>query len=503
MRLRLALIAAAVAAVISMVQWLPLVQASWSIRDDYDFVAAMTDHGRLSLHDFIGRLSAEQLGLGTEVNRPVYEIVHDVWMLIIGNNLPVWQSAKIFTFGIVIALFFLFFALATDPVAAILLTSFVGFQSAWADVVPRANSELFGVLGLLVYAIGNLKLVGSLNGSADISDRKPSPIHLLLVAFGGTMAVASKENFCFTVLASSICLLAFGLFLKKKPRLALAQVVPLAVALIFCGLIAYGMGQNGGKALYGQTFQPVTILLSGLGRCVTGGAASWLPACLGIVYAVVFLVARDRIYLWLALYEWGLLAVVFLNFGFYTGLLLYGRYFIPESFVPAFAVTPIFAAIRARGPWIKAIGYSVLAALCLPVAVSGLEFNYKWSADYRDETLRFAAKIKQVVAEVANDPRKPIVFESFAVSDYEPLISVQTYLNYYGASNPEFVKLNYSEDQMKDAHEVYIYGLVRDLTSPGGQFKPVSALQSSDYFTITFSAPEPQAQAIANFNGQE
>jgi hypothetical protein len=492
-----------VVVIILVLQWLPVIQASWSIRDDYDFVAAMNDHGRLSFHDFFQRMSPQGLALGTEVNRPVYEIVHDSWMLLIGNNLPLWQSAKIVTFGIVIALFFWFFASATDLVAAIVLTCFVGFQPAWADVVPRANSELFAVLGLVIYAIGNLYLLRTPTDSVLGSGKKSSRMHLLLVAFGGTIAVASKENFCFTILASSACLLLFSWLLEKKPLLAVAQLVPLLMALIFCGLIVYGMKANGGKALYGQTFEPLTIFVTGLTRCLTGGIISWIPACLGVLYGVVFLVRRNQTHLWMTLYEGGLLGIVFLNFGFYTGLPLFGRYFIPENFVPAFAVLPLLAEIRLRGRRVQFVSYGLLVALCLPVAIAGFLFNYKWSVDYRDETERFAAKLRKVMEVVSKDPHKPLVFESYAVSDYEPLISVQTYLNYYGASNPEFVKINYSESELKDPHEVYIYSLVRDLVSPEGQFKPVSALSSSDHFTITFSSPQPQAQAITNFNGQE
>jgi hypothetical protein len=494
---------AVIVSIILVLQWLPMVQANWSIRDDYDFVAAMNDHGRLSFHDFLERITPKGMGLGSEVNRPVYEFVHDSWMLLIGNNLPLWQSAKIVTFGMVIALFVYFFALATDLMAAIILTCFVGFQSAWADVVPRANAELFGVLGLVIYAIGNLQLLRTPRDALSGSGRKSSWMHLLLVAVGGCIAVASKENFCFTIMASSACLLLFSLFLDKKPLVAAAQIFPLLMAFIFCGLIAYGMKANGGKALYGQTFEPLSILATGLTRCLSGGIISWMPACLGVLYAVVFLLRRNHSHLWLALYEWGLLGIVFLNFGFYTGLPLFGRYFIPENFVPSFAVLPLLAEIRVRGRWVQLLGYGLLVALCLPVAISGFRFNYKWSADYRDETERFAAKLRKVMETISKDPHKPLVFESYAVSDYEPLVSVQTYLNYYGASNPEFVKISYSESGLKDSHDLYVYSLVQDLTSPGSQFKPIAALPSSDYFVITFSSPQPQVQAITNFAGQE
>jgi hypothetical protein len=497
--------AGAVVVLILVLQWLPLVEAGWSIRDDYDFVASMNDHGRVSFHDFLERINPLEMDLGGVVNRPVYDIVHAFWMLIIGNNPPVWQSAKIFVFGVMVALLVYFFGLAMDLPAAMILTCFVGFQPAWADVLPRANAELFGMVGLLVYAIGNLQLLRTPKNVAAGDGKKIWRIHLSLVALGGSVAVASKENFCFIILASSGCLLFFSLFLEKKPRLAISQAVPLAMALIFCGFIVHGMASNGGKALYGQTFEPPTILITGFTRCLSTGITAWVPACLGIVCSVVFLVTRERIRLWLALYEWGLVGIVFLNFGFYTGLPLFGRYLIPEVFVPAFAVMPLLSEIRPRGRRLKVLCYTLLAALCLPTAVSGFQFNYKWSSGYRDETQRFTAKLGQVVAEAAKDPQKPIVFESFSVSDYEPLIAVQIYLNYYGANNPEFVKLNYSGNQMKNAHDAYIYSLVQDLTAPGAQFKfkPFSALQSSDYFTITFSSPAPQPRAITNFNGQE
>ena len=259
---------------ILVLQWLPLVQAGWSIRDDYDFVSSMNDHGRISFHDFVERLNPFEMELGSVVNRPIYVIVHDLWMLVIGNNLPVWQSAKIFTFGMAMALCIWFFALATDPVAAGFLTFFVGFQSGWADVVPRANAELFGVVGLMIYAIGNLQLVLTPSNVLVSDGKKASTFYVLLVVFGGSIAVASKENFCFTVLVISVALLLFALLLEKRPRLAVAQVVPLAVSLFFCGLIAHGMAGNGGKALYGQTFAPVTIFMSALTRCVTGGVTT-------------------------------------------------------------------------------------------------------------------------------------------------------------------------------------------------------------------------------------
>src|SRR5258708_26193929 len=87
-----------VVVIILVLQWLPLIQATWSIRDDYVFVASMNDHGRLSFHDFFQRMSPEGLALVTALNLPVYEIVHASWMFLISHYPPLLHTHSTPTF---------------------------------------------------------------------------------------------------------------------------------------------------------------------------------------------------------------------------------------------------------------------------------------------------------------------------------------------------------------------------------------------------------------------
>ena len=137
MRRNLVLLFAVLAVILSACQWLPLVRADWSIRDDYAFVAMMTDHGSMSFHDFLDQLSPENISLGTVANRPTYYFVHYLWMLLIGNQLPVWQLAKVVAYGLTIGFCAVFFALQTDLIAATLLTALIAFQPGWADEAWR------------------------------------------------------------------------------------------------------------------------------------------------------------------------------------------------------------------------------------------------------------------------------------------------------------------------------------------------------------------------------
>lgn len=483
-------------------QWLPVVQARWSIRDDYRFVKLMGQTGRISLPDFIEQLNPPDWHLGSSVNRPVYYVVHDIWMLLIGNHLHVWQSAKICTFLITISLLFVFFSRATDLVSSLFLTSFAAFHPAWSDVVPRANAELFAMLGVALYLIGNLEQLTRGRTSDDVTGESQASRCFFLVAIGGLIAVASKENFCFTILFCSLCLSAFVLFRGGNHSLASSQIVPILAAVVFTGLIAHGIISQGGHALYGETFDLQAISTTAFSRLTRGDSVNWIPVALLVVYLVSFLVSRQRERLWIALYEAALIGVLLLNFGFYTGLQMTGRYLFPNTLVPALAILPLLRNIRSLKLVQRIPRYVVLAALCIPLAVAGFRYNRNWSRDYRDQTERFESNLKKVVAVVSKQPSKPLVFDSYSIADVEPLVSVQIYLSVYGVRNPEFAKLNYSSDQFQDPHDKVLAHLAEGLIGPDSDFRPFSEVGTMDYFRITFSADREEG-AIADFQGQE
>src|SRR5258708_31053360 len=263
-------------------------------------------------------------------------------MLLIGNNLLFWQSAKVLTYFAVVFLFFLLLRIWVDAFSATALWLFISLQPTWWDIVPRANSELFALFGLALYGIGNSLLLRSTFSSLP-EGHHPKQIlsGQFLAGLGGVIAVISKENFCFSILAISASVFLFASLAIRRRELAFAQVVPFLVAFIFSCLVIYGIVKNHGHALYGQTFNFPAIRKAAFAGLNSQGFLGWLPVGLLIFHLIWFLRSRDRYMLYVAFFELILIGIVLLNSGFYTGLKLQGRYAFPTSIVPAFAVIPL------------------------------------------------------------------------------------------------------------------------------------------------------------------
>ena len=281
---------------------------------------------------------------------------------------------------------------------------------------------------------------------------RPSEVHpkqtlsgQFLAGLGGVIAVISKENFCFSILAISASVFLFASLAIRRRELALAQLVPFLVAVIFSCLVIYGMIKNHGHALYGQTFNFPAIRKAAFAGLNSQGFLGWLPVGLMIFHLIWFLRSRDRNMLYVAFFELILIGIVLLNSGFYTGFKLEGRYAFPTSIVPAFAVIPLLTI--PGDPWgdySKSFIHVFIWMCCISLVWPGRSVNYDWSKHYRSETRKFDRNLRKVISVVSSDPGKPILFESYSVGDVEPLASVKIYLESYGVRNPMYAKLNYS-----------------------------------------------------------
>jgi hypothetical protein len=494
----------AILALLASIQWVPLVHAKWSIRDDYRFVKLMGANGRISFPDFINQLFPPDVPLGSGVNRPCYYLVHDFWMLIIGNNLTFWQSAKILTYFAVVYLFFLLLSIWVDLFSATALWLFISLQPTWWDIVPRANSELFALFGLALYGIGiSLLLRTTFSGTSEM-DGKQTLIMQSLAGLGGVIAVSSKENFGFSILAISVSVFFFAALVLRNRALAIGQIVPFLAAAILSCLVILGMIKGQGHAIYGQTFDFPKIVNAAFGGLNSQGVIGWLPVGLTVFYSIWFFLTRNRNMLYVAFFELNLVGLVLLNNGFYTGFKLEGRYAFPTNIVAAFAVIPLLMiAGSPKRDYIRSFIRVVIWVCCILLIWPGRFTNYNWSRHYRAETRKFERNLRKVVAAVSSDPVKPILFQSYSVFDVEPLASVKIYLESYGVRNPMYAKLEYSSNQVATEQEKFFARLAEGEIGPNRRFQDFNELNSVSYFRITFSCLSPETNVIANFYGLE
>jgi hypothetical protein len=483
-------------------QWLPLVNAKWSIRDDHRFVRLMGNKSRIDFPTFLEQVNPPDARLGSLVNRPVYYAVHASWMLIFGNNVRLWQVAKLIVFDTVLIFSLFFLNCWVGRWASLSFTIFIATLPAWEDVVPRANSEIFGLAGLMLYLTG----LSCLLRRPTSTDRRlriyKDVLLLLLVALGSAIAVGSKENFCFSLLFLSCCLVGW-FSLQRNRVLILAQLPSIAFGATIAYFIWHGISQNGGRALYGETFNLPQIGWWAFKGFLIGGFTSWLSFGFALLYAVRFL-DRKGPGLGVILYELLLIGVFFLNAGFYAGLGLTGRYEFPVNLVPVFAVLPVIRQLEQTRPpsHLASIRRAIIGVLtaCAILQVShGFIVNFDRSFTYQRETQRFTKQLDKVSKQLAADPSKPVVFESFSVSDYEALISLDTFLRSREANNERFVKLHYSSSTLTDSLQHFMASLAEGLVGPGRRFKSFQEIGTRSYFRITISAPQPDRQAAGNF----
>jgi hypothetical protein len=488
---------------IACVQWLPLINAKWSIRDDHRFVKLMGDKTRVDFHTFLEQINPPDAQLGSVVNRPVYYTVHASWMFILGNNVRSWQIAKIVVFGMVVTLSFLFLYCWVGLTAASILSIFIATLPAWEDVVPRANSELFGIAGLMLYFMGISFLLQERETSGEGLLRSRSVLSLVLVGLGAGLGVGSKENLCFTILFISFCFIGWSLLIRNR-KLLLAQLVPVALGATITFFIFEGISRNSGRALYGQTFDPWRIAHAALADFFTGGPASWLPLVLAAFYAIRFCMRRGSFELRVALLEMMLIGAFLLNAGFYAGFDLAGRYAFPVNLIPVLAILPVICELERTEPSsqfspVRKLALAAVFVCAIFPSIHGFSINLDRSFTYRRETRKFISQIDKVSKELTAHPEQPILFESFSTSDYEPLISLDIFFRSRKANNERFAKLDYASSQLADSPQRYIASLTERLVGPGRRFKSFMEIGTRPFFRITISAPEPDKEATGNF----
>ena len=121
-------------------------------------------------------------------------------MFLFGNNVMAWQISKILIYGFaIILLCLLFFNLWLNPPLAVAFSLYLASLSGWEDIVPRANAELFAVLGLSLYLFG-ISLLLRRERSELGSAARQTLIRLVAVistALGSIVAVGSRRELLF------------------------------------------------------------------------------------------------------------------------------------------------------------------------------------------------------------------------------------------------------------------------------------------------------------------
>jgi hypothetical protein len=509
------LLCVAVAVVIALYLWSPILRSWWYITDDYRWPTILGPGKSISFSQFLANCNPPDWHLGSKVNRPTYYCTTSAMMYLFGDRIILWNLARIAIMASSLAMAGWVVSRLVGLLAALPVVVLMGIHPLWYDALPRLQSELFAFLGL--------SAVGWLAWRAHQAQREASPgwrRHVLGAGLLVAALYAAGAKEIITALMALVAVLALLVTRKDCAGPTTYVKMPAILALGYCGFLSYCvyLGLRGDRVdLYGRK-----LSLGALARLFASGL-------LGQPIAVLLLALALALYLFLRLRScveperarrlarWNLLMqlalVVFSAFTvvFYRGDIPAGaRYQFPYAFLPSLGVV-IFTAygyglVETEFPRRK-VHVSILAAVvpwCLALLIAsrfdgGLASNRRGAIFYTAATERFRDRLALLTQAAKEDPGRPIVFQTYGFNDTEPLLSVDLFLKFNGCANPIYLSIvGYSEGTAKNPLERNLARLTEGyLTSK--RFLPSTDDVARRGIRVNFSKAKLDDGELANF----
>jgi hypothetical protein len=435
--------------------------------DDHVILTILGPEGRLSLSGWAEQLAShEEFGappLNYTRYRPGYHLLLYTECLLWGAQPTLWFGARLVLFGLSAFLAWNLLwrwlgGLAGSLVLLALLT--YGF---WSDIWCRLGpAEIYAVFGTALYLTG---LVGVLEGTRARKVKAwPRRLgHWAALVAGALIAMGSKENFLLIV----PCTWALAVWVWWRGRadvFTLAGTLLVSAAGLFIGGVVAISLRHTEVDVYSQSVAPRDRL-----RVLARLGPQFLHSPEGLALA---LAAGGLTLLWAwALYrrrgtpQFPQLLRVGKRGGlglFVLALLFISQYVFyngdwPNNTrydFPGVLALPLGAALfgwmllrilhaLGVGPLGRRAAYAaLLAALAAGVVYRGFEPIRTASKQYVAYTIRFNNQLDTIVARLAAEPARPVVFFSHhPLEDYEPVVSLRQFLRYRKVRNPIFLRL--------------------------------------------------------------
>lgn len=497
--------------------WAPLIHAKWGLIDDHEIMAFVGEQERMPLAKFPAVL------LGTELStasisarfRPSYYVLRAVEAAVWGKNAALWYAFRI---GIALLMSVVLAHICLQFAGPILTSGFLVFALSagyWADIFAKAGSgETYAVLGVCLVALGlglgskNVKEIGSSRA--------------LLISTGIAIAAGSKENFL--VLGGVPLWLLFSRAPRTTPG---GKVLFISVLgfLAWIGFTLLGRLRAAGTDIYANdisfssrfrllesffSIPAVPYWLTGLFLLMV--AAALLKVRARRNETVLAAVAATSMGSYLAM-GCGLFAVYAAQFIFYNGKWpgSVSRYQFPGILAFHFSILIGLVAVTrlielswpGRRKLVALI--QLVPALWLVIASVGIiSDNRRISLETVRATSEFDAKLQVVAGYLGRNPEKPLIINTFSVSDYEPVFSMERFVRARGLANPVAIRMNgYAPAQYRpDSLEGILSTALARISEVGSGdlFVSLSNASQIDCFSVGMSGPFLQTCAGGGVN---
>ncbi len=432
-------------------KWLPLIvfalfgyylvganfQARLGMIDDHEIPLFLGSDGVINLHEIPSVIASTEVGRWGEYQRfrPAYYTLRVIEAALWRDNARLWYGSRYLMLVLSMYLIWLIASRFFPKIVSYFLVFYLMTQSFWSDLWTRLGpSEIYTVPTLFMFVYGLFTN------------------QLWLIVIGYTVAIGSKENFLF--LFPFLCLYAgYRIYQKKMlTKEIYIYVVLMAYTLwIIAGI--YLATSRAGTDVYGVPVRYTERLINiyKYKRYIVESRHLELPL---LVFAVCFV--NTTVAMWqlgirkiLAnpvtphfIFAMAILGVIasqylFYNNNFPTNM----RYDFPVMILfPVIQLIAIQIVIVLIPKKSKAIMIPIIY-LCLMMGLGYMVVTRRYNrirqaaVHNAQDTASFAAKLDNITPILIKNPQLPLVFVSQHYLDYEPIVSVERYLNARGVEN--------------------------------------------------------------------
>jgi len=496
-------------------------KAQWWIIDDHEIMRFLRDNGHLDFKNIPTMLMTDtEIGDfgGKPRYRPSYYSLRLLETSLWGNHPEYFYSTRLIICSFFILVCWFILNDKIGFVGSFIFTAAVMSFNYWSDIFSRLGpSETYVVLGISLFCLG---FYGYL------IDKKSK--HTILIWFciflGAIISIGSKENM--VLLAIPVLWMLANSIIRK--RLTISQVIASMGIMLFCAFIVFavlsGISSWGGREMYGtdvsgssvstilfneiRTFPfsiikyyshtilmiavsyafiifgttIITVLQKNVNRQVKNSVIKILMRCVAYLGCIYLFFLSQRL---------------FYVQGWPTGM----RYDLPGKLGEMFTLIILIDACTQLFNELN-VGRSVTLffkiGYCLLFIVIIFQNNYFFSSresaqNNVQRTTHFTQHINQIKEETSSHPDYPVIFESFNVIDYEPILSMKYFLQANKVPNKILLNMNgYSSQSFSENTPDKSMALKLEQTSKNGGwigFLPLVNIAdlNGECFSIDFS----------------
>jgi hypothetical protein len=453
--------------------------ADWGIVDDHEIFDFLGSRQHLPISEIVSTvLDKTEVGNLQERFRPVYYFLRVVETAAWGRDVHLWYASHAMAFAVFLGAIWwvLFRILGLLPSALCMVP--IAFAKFWGALWGRLGpSEIYAApaIGLVVLGCYEIFFAPS------VLRRNLGCVALTV---GTLIAIGSKETL---LPLAGFMLFVMALAVVGRRLTMVSALVAGAITFlfsVFVGWVVFKQLAVAGTDIYGNSVSPFARLTTVLTLMRPFGAGFIVVAMVIIaVVAGLILGLRKQVSNFEAVAVLGTLC--FLLGFFVSQELAYGgnvpsgtRYDFPAMLIPICFIYFIGCVVNVR---VREAGKQRLAdglALGFGIAIAAVFWStggFGGLANSIDQieanivkTREFSTELAAVVSRARTNPAAPIILEAYGPGAYEPVYSLQRYLQYAGLGNPMAVRLH--PDQISiDAFYDKLENRLRLLQQDGGK----------------------------------